>query len=268
MSSQNSMSGEIREQHQKTKEMSLKGKLSYFWYYYKIHTFVVIAVVSFLVMFVHQYVTNKEYAFYAAFVNADMAYSENNGWGDEFAAYAGIDTDEYLSSVDTSFMLSQNDTSQYSISSTEKLLVMVQSGIVDVIVADTAVFEGYARNEMLTDLRTLLPEELLNKYQDHLYYTDAAAFDAGDDDTFQTMDELPNPDTFVINHRDPSSMEQPVPVGICLPPENRFMKSGCYDYLTAANVMYQGYPSEAVLGVPLSASRIDTIIQFLYFMEE
>lgn len=268
MSSQNSISGEIREQHQKTKDMSLKGKLSYFWYYYKIHTLVVIAVAAFVIMFIHQYVTNKDYAFYAALINADIAYSEDNKWGDDFAQYAGIDTQEYECYIDTSFMLAQNDTSQYSVSSTEKLLVMVQSGIIDVIVADTATFEGYAGNELFADLSTILPDNLLEKYKDCLYYTDAAAFDNGDDDTFYSLDELPDPDTFVINHRDPSSMEQPVPVGICLPQESKIMASGCYDYLSEGNVTYQGYPSEAVLGIPLSSTRIDTILQFLAFLDE
>ena len=44
MSSHNSLYGEIKEQRQKTKDMSLKGKLGYFWDYYKIHTAVVLVV--------------------------------------------------------------------------------------------------------------------------------------------------------------------------------------------------------------------------------
>ncbi|MCM1156150.1 MAG: hypothetical protein NC314_11955 [Roseburia sp.] len=268
MSSQNSMYGEIREQHQKTKDMSLKGKLSYFWYYYKIHTLVVITITAFIIMFVYQYVTNKDYAFYAAIVNADVSYAEGDRWDDEFAQYAGIDLDEYECYIDTSFMLAKNDTSQYSVSSTEKLLVMIQSGVIDVIVADTAVFEGYARNEMFADLSTLLPADLLEKYKDCLYYTDAAAFDSSDDDTFYSMDELPDPDTFIIDHHDPASMEQPVVVGICLPQDSKIMNSGCYDYLSASDTTYQGYPSEAVLGIPLSATRFETIFQFLTFLSE
>lgn len=268
MSSQNSMYGEIKEQHQKTKDMSAKGKLSYFWYYYKIHTLVVIAITIFVISLIHQVVTSKDYAFYAALINSDFSYSTDDPWGAEFAEYAGIDTDKYLSCVDTSFMLSSGDMSQYSISSTEKLMAMVQTGGIDVIVADTAVFEGYARNEMFTDLRTILPEEMLKKYENYFYYTDAASFEAADAGNYQSMDDMPDYDAFVINHRDPSSMKKPIPVGICLPEGNKIMASGCYDYLSAGNVTYQGYPSEAVLGIPLSTTKLDTIILFLEFIEQ
>lgn len=268
MSSQNSMYGEIKEQHQKTKDMSAKGKLSYFWYYYKIHTIALIAIIIFVISLIRQVVTSKDYAFYAALINSDFSYTTDDPWGAEFAEYAGIDTDKYLSSVDTSFMLSNGDMSQYSISSTEKLMAMVQTGGIDVIVADTAIFEGYARNEMFTDLRTVLPEEMLKKYENNLYYTDAASFDEADAGNYQSIEDMPDYDALVINHRDPSSMKQPIPVGICLPEENKIMASGCYDYLSAGNVTYQGYPSEAVLGIPLSATRLDTIILFLEFLEE
>ena len=39
---------EIRQQQMKTKEMSTKGKLEYFWDYYKVHTIVAILVIFFV----------------------------------------------------------------------------------------------------------------------------------------------------------------------------------------------------------------------------
>ena len=88
MSSQSSLYGEIREQHQKMKDMSAKGKLEYFWYYYKIHTFVAIAVIALAGMFIHQYVTNKEAAFYAVLISSDTSIADQQGWDTEFAEYA------------------------------------------------------------------------------------------------------------------------------------------------------------------------------------
>ena len=268
MSSQNSMYGEIKEQHQKTKDMTKKEKLSYFWYYYKIHTIVVIAIVIFIASLIRQIVTYKDYAFYAVLINSDFSYTGDEPWSEEFAEYAGIDTKKYLSCFDTSFTLSSDDMSQYTIAATEKLLALVHAGTIDIIVADTEIFEGYVRNEMFMDLRTVLPEELMEKYKNDFYYADAAAFDTDEDDTSPATGELPDYDTFVINHRDPSSMEQPIPVGICLSKETKIMASGCYDYLSSGNVTYQGYPSEAVLGIPLSTANLDTIIQFLTYLTE
>lgn len=266
MSSQNSLHGEIKEQQQKTKDMSAKGRLSYFWYYYKVHTFVVIAVVAFIAMFIRQFRENKDYAFYAALINADISHIADNQWGDEFAEYAGIDTDKYRAYIDTSVVLSEAGSTQYSISSAEKLLVMMQTGIVDVIVADTETFENYAQNDFFVTMENALPKEVLEKYADCLYYTDAATFNKGDDDTFYTLDELDDPATFLIDHRNPATMEQPIPVGICLSKGNKIMDTGCYDYLSA--VTYQGYPTEIVLGIPVTSVQLDTILKFLTFLEQ
>lgn len=43
---------EIRQQHMKAKDMTLKERLAYFWYYYKVHTLVFICAVFALVAFV------------------------------------------------------------------------------------------------------------------------------------------------------------------------------------------------------------------------
>ncbi len=268
MSSQMSIHEEIKEQQQKTKDMSTKGKLQYFWYYYKVHTLVGIAVVSFVIMFIYQYVTNKDYAFYATIINADVTYIEDNQWGDEFTQYAEVDTEEYQVYIDTSMMLSDNDSTQYSMSNVEKLLAMLQTGTIDVIVADTDVFEGYAQNEYFMNLEEVLPEDILTKYKDCFYYTDLATIDTGDDDSFTPLDELPNPDDYIINHHDPASMKKPVAVGIVLPESTKIMQTGCYDYLAATDTTYQGYPSEAVLGIPVTSKRFDTVIKFLEFIAE
>ncbi len=266
MSSHNSLYGEIREQHQKTKDMSLKGKLEYFWDYYKIHTAVVLAVLALTVMFIQQYRSNKDYAFYAVLLNVDSTRIQDNQWNDEFSEYAGIDTEEYATVIDTSFIISRDNYSEYSITSMEKLVVMISSGIIDIVVADTGTFESQAQNEYYVNLGAVLPKELLDKYSDYLYYTDAATFEATENALYSD-EEQPSADTFIINHHDPSSMEQPIPVGICLPEGNKLIETGCYDYLAESGTTYQGYPSEAVLGITANTTHIDTVIKFLEFLE-
>lgn len=266
MSSQNSLYGEIKEQRQKTKGMSLKGKLRYFWDYYKIHTAVVLAVLALTVLFIHQYRANKDYAFYAVLLNVDTSRIQNNQWSDEFSEYAGIDTEEYAAAIDTSFVISRDNYSEYSITSMEKLVVMISSGIIDIVVADTGTFESQAQNEYYVNLEAVLPKEILAQYSEYLYYTDAASFEATENALYSDA-EQPSADTFIINHHDPSSMEQPVPVGICLPEGSKLMETGCYDYLKESGAMYQGYPSEAVLGITANSTHIDTIIKFLEFLD-
>ncbi len=72
-------------------------------------------------------------------------------------------------------------------------------------------------------------------------------------------------DTSVINHRDPSSMKQPVPVGIIIPEGSSILEAGCYDYLSENEITYQGYPSKPVIGIFAYSQNIDMIIKLLEF---
>ena len=147
-------------------------------------------------------------------------------------------------------------------------MAMVQTGAIDVMVTDTANFEKYAQNEYFMNLEEVLPADVYAKYKDYLYYTDVATIDAVDDDKFYMPDELPDPSTYTVNHRDPSTMKKPIPVGICLPEGNKIIDSGCFDYLAETGVTYQGYPSEAVFGIPVTSEKLDTVLKFLEFIEE
>lgn len=262
---------EIRNEQKKAlSTMTFREKLSYFWYYYKIHTAVVLAVVAFAALFIYQYVTNKDYGFYAAFVNAQLTYDNADlaaEWAKEFQTYAQIDPDEYQVYLDTSIALSQDMGSQDALSNQEKMLAMLQAGIVHAIVAETETFEKYAQNEYFYDLETLFSEEELAKYGAYFYYTDASTFADGSDDTFYAEDELTDPADLVIDHRDPASMERPVAVGIVLTEDNLLAEAGYYDYLSAPEQDYQGYPSDIVLGIPVTCKEPELAVRFLAFIK-
>lgn len=266
-----SVAKEIREEQKKAlSTMSLKEKLAYFWDYYKIHTLVTAVVLAMAATFIYQYVTNKDYGFYAALVNASLNYSNSElaaTWAEEFQEYAQIDPDEYLVYIDTSVTLAEGFDPQYALTNEEKMLVMMQTGAVSSIVADTETFEKYARNEYFYDLKTTLSAEELEKYTPYLYYTDAAAFIDANDDTFYTEDEIVNPGDLIIDHRDPSAMEQPVAVGIILTEDNMIADAGYYDYLSGAEYNYQGYPSDAVLGIPVTNKEPELVVRFLEYIQ-
>ena len=260
---------EIKEQQKKSlKNMSPKEKLAYFWDYYKIHTGVAIIVLTLIVVFTYQFVTSKDYAFYAVLVNARSTgtnYGLSELWAEEFLEYAQIDPDKYQVSIDTSITMSLD--SQYDIANQEKMLAMMQAGIISAIVADTEAFEMYAQNEYFYDLESLLTAEELEKYGPYLYYTDAATFADPNDDTFYNEDELTNPADLTINHRDPSTMGQPVAVGFILTEDNMLADADYYGYLSDSEYDYQGYPSDAVLGIPATNKEPTLVIRFLAFLE-
>lgn len=260
---------EIRaEQKKALSTMSLKEKLAYFWDYYKIHTGVAIIILILIVVFTYQFVTSKDYAFYAVLVNARLTntnYGLSELWSEEFLEYAQINPDKYQVSIDTSITMSLD--SQYDIANQEKMLAMMQAGIISAIAADTEAFEMYAQNEYFYNLESLLTAEELEKYGPYLYYTDSATFADPGDDTFYNEDELTNPADLTINHRDSSTMEQPVAVGFILTEDNMLADAGYYGYLSDAEYDYQGYPSDAVLGIPATNKEPGLVIRFLAFLE-
>lgn len=266
-----SVAEEIREEQKKAlSTMSFKEKIVYFWDYYKVHTLVAIVVLALAITFIHQYITNKDYGFYAAFVNASL--NESNyelaaSWAEEFQEFAQIDPDEYVVYIDTTISLSDDTGSQYAVSNQEKMLALLQVGAVSTIVADTETFEKYAQNEYFYDLKSLLSHEELAKYGAYLYYTDASTFDDGSDDTFHDESERANPADLTVNHRDPSAMEQPVAVGLILSQDNKLADAGYYTYLSDNEYVYQGYPSDVVLGIPITNQDPQWVIRFLEYLQ-
>lgn len=273
MSSQNSMNGEIREQMRKMKDMSLKGKISHLWTYYKIHAAAAIIAIAIISSLIYNYATHKDTALYAIFVNASMPHMDGSALSAEFEQYAGIDTDKYQAYFDFSFIISSRESMVETASTNEKLVAMMYSRSADVLVADSAVFEHYAQREYFANLENILPEEVLEKYQDNLYYTDADTIVSDIDadvisveaDNIDAAGKVDSNDTRVINHRDASSMAKPIPVGIFLPKESSLLKTGCYDYLSENETDFQGYPSEPVIGIFEYTQNIDLILKLLEF---
>ncbi|MDE6406551.1 MAG: hypothetical protein K2M20_12980 [Lachnospiraceae bacterium] len=272
MSSQNSVIEEIREQQKKAfATMSPKEKLAYFWDYYKVHTIAAIAVIAFVIAFISSYRSNKPIAFYAVLLNANAM--EDNAataaaWNEGFMEYAGIDPEAWQINIDTSITLSADGGDQYEVANRQKMAAMMHAGDIHAIVADTETFEGYSRLEYFYDLTEAFTEEELAPYADLLYYTDGAAFDAETGDTLEEMEAAQEAVyNQVIDHSDPSSMEKPVAVGIRIPQTgNRLADSGYYDYVFENGYTFQGYPSEIVIGIPLSVENPELTLQFLDYL--
>lgn len=272
MSSEKTVNQEIREeQRQALSTMSFKEKLAYFWDYYKIHTIAVIAVIAFVISFVHQIAANKPYAFYATLLNAS-ANDENIDtsaiWENEFLEFAGIDAESYQVCIDTTLTISAESNSQYEMANRQKIVAMMYSGDIHAIVADTETFESYAHADTFYNLSDIFTEEELASYADLLYYTDAAAFDKDSGNTLTEMEAAEK--AFyaqVIDHSDPSAMEKPIPVGIRIPTSgNKIADAGYYRYLQDSDLIFQGYPSETVLGIPLSVKDPTLALQFLSYL--
>lgn len=266
-----SVASEIREEQKKAlSTMSTKEKFAYFWDYYKIHALAAIIIIAIAASFIVQVATSKDYAFYAVLADAvtsDSNYDLAETWNSEFLEYAQIDPDEYKVYIDTSFSLTEGVDMQYTIANEQKLFAMLQAGNISTLIADTETFETYAQFQYFYDMESILSKEEIEKYRPYFYYTDAATFDNGDDIPSLDMSEQEDPGTRIVNHRDPASMEQPVAVGIILTEDNMIADAGYYAYLTIGEYQYQGYPSDAVLGIPLTNKEPALVIRFLEYLQ-
>ena len=149
----------------------------------------------------------------------------------------------------------------------QRLLDMLMAGNVSAFVAHTETFEAYAQFEYFYDIESLLSTEELEKYGPYLYYTDAATFDDSSDIPSGEQSIQEDRSNLVINHRDSSTMEQPVAVGVILTEDNMIADAGYYAYLREAGYEYQGYPSDVVLGIPLTFKEPELVIRFLEYIQ-
>ena len=266
-----SIAKEIREEQKKAlSTMNTREKLAYFWEYYKIHTIAAIIIIAVVISLIRQYVTSKDIRFYAVLMDA-VTTDSNSGlsevWSEEFLEYAQIDAKEYDVYIDTSISIATNTDVQYLYANQQKLFALFASNSISAFVADTQTFEEYAQLEYFYDLKSLLSEEELNKYGPYLYYTDASTFGSVSDISFDDESSWEDPGNLIINHRDPSTMKQPVAVGVILSEDNKLADAGYYAYLRDAGYEYQGYPSDAVLGVPLMCEEPELVIRFLEYLQ-
>jgi hypothetical protein len=105
--------------------------------------------------------------------------------GEDFAGYAGIDTSSYNVLIDTNQTLSTSSYNTYDVSTQERIMAITAAGDLDVMIADQSVFEQYARNSYMTDLRDLMSEDELKKYDGYIYYVDGAILKAIEDGTYE-----------------------------------------------------------------------------------
>ncbi len=256
---------EIREQHMKAKDMTFKERLGYFWYYYKIHTLVAVFAVFVIIGFVHDIATSKDYIFNSLMLNSYQLSSEE--FSRAFGEYAELDMETYDCFIDTSSTLSLRSMGQYDIATVQKILATIQTGDLDAVVYDSEIFNNYSEHEMFTDLRTVLTEDELSKYEDYLYYIDYAEVlriqeEEAENPTGQAPSETqPTQEALdealaleTEKHRHPEDMETPIPVGVFLEDSPFAQKTGAY---------LQKVP---VFGVISTSQRPDTCKKYLEFL--
>lgn len=146
-----------------------KKKLEYFWMYYKIPFFVVLAVSVVFVYFLYAKLTEKEYGFNAILfdIHTDTAQQVIEK---EYASYAGINVDKYEVLISTSLLLADG-TSNYAMTSRSKFYSLIGTEDLDVAMMLEENFVSFSRADAFYDLREIFTEAELSAfpklYTDH-----------------------------------------------------------------------------------------------------
>ncbi len=150
---------EIKEQQRKTADMAWKGKVAYFWDYYKIHTGVIVIALLLLVFFVKDIMTgNQESVFQMAIINSETQ-TLNEKYEQEFGEYLGIDFQKEAVTFDNTYQINMEGTDQLTVASSQKMVANVQLALIDAILAPADIINYYAENFFLSDLSMVLPKK-------------------------------------------------------------------------------------------------------------
>lgn len=250
---------EIREQTKKFKDMSLKEKWEYFWEYYKVNVMIIVIVGAFLISMIHNFVTAKDYCFNGLLLNASMMDQEKIAAS--FAEYAGLDTDKYECYIDASSTLSYQNPSEYELATSQRIVALIQSKELDGMLFDAEVFYNYAFNQVFMDLREVYTAEELAEYEGRIYYIDKAEIKRAEESEKASSEKYTlvtlTPDEVIAEaqtHRDPSVMEEPIPVGIFVDDSPFAQKSKAYLGVVP------------IYGISTTSQRVEVSKQFLDYL--
>ena len=258
---------DIIEQAKEMKDRPFKDKLEYFWEYYKFLALGAIVGIVIIVTVIRSIVSYRDYAISIIMVNPDTTVSEELSpeWESDLAEILQINTKKEKVNIDTSIQVGNGTQQQIEYAALQKLVAFFTSRSADILVSNTPLFEEYSQNGNLGDLRNYYSEEELEAMSDVIYYTDAATFDEYRD--ISNLNAKEDQEKYIIDHRDPDSMEDPIPTGFYITSSSSLGKTGVYDYLSSFEP-YQGHDQEAVIGIPIVVNDIERAkIAVEYFLK-
>ena len=246
---------DTNEQIKTMKDRSFKDKFEYFWEYYKFHALGIIVGVAVIIAIIRSIVSYREYAISIIMVNPDNIVTEELApeWESDLAEILQINTRKEQIYIDTSISVGNNTPQQLEYSALQKLVAFFTSRTADVFISNTPLFEEYSQNGNLSDLRNYYTDEELEALSDIIYYTDAATFVDYQDVT--NLDAKEDQEKYTVDHRDPDSMQDPIPTGFYITDSSRLGQAGVYAYINGLN--YQGHPQEGVIGIPVVVTDVD-----------
>lgn len=173
MATGNSVNDEIKEQHRKILDSEgFKGRLTYFFYYYKWHVLISLVLIIFAVTFIYGRVTQKDTILQVIMVNG-FPNIEAETIMEDFNRNITMNPKKEQTLLDTSFYINTDSPTMFDEQNSEKLFVMSAAGVVDVVLANKDYFLTMAETGYLLDMSKILTDEQMQQYKDRFLYYDS-----------------------------------------------------------------------------------------------
>ena len=179
MKNTNSLRDEVRLQHKKMSQESFSKKLEYFWDYYKIHVMITVLAACMFGSILHGIISQKETIVSIALINA-FPNTEDELLMEDFENYLELNRKKQQVLIDSTYYIDDDSSSPYATTYIQKFSTNAMAGELDVVLADSHNFEFYGNQGFFHDLSQVLPKDMLNMYQDALYYADHPYDETGD----------------------------------------------------------------------------------------
>lgn len=162
-----------KTEKQKLSEMTLKEKFDYLKTYYLAKTIIVLIAIGLISYLAYSMLAPKnETVLYAAIINYTLTEEKAASLQDDFTKYLNLNEKENNVLLDASFYLgTDDDITQYTMSSNQKLSTYIFAGEIDVIIAPESVMNTYASVGYLSKLTDILPTDVNNALKDSMYYS-------------------------------------------------------------------------------------------------
>lgn len=202
----------IKEDWQKVKDKPRKEQWEFFWDYYKIPAICILLAVVLVVQGIFSATNKKEIVFSGFAFNCKISISEDPFW-DGFYEAAGIDGKTQTAACYSDVQIVPGQT-QLNNNTIQRVIAGCSVQDVDFIIGDPYSFQvcAYTSQQLFMDLRKILDEETLEKHADRLYYMDGAIIDLLNSPVGEQVE--PNALEYPKNPKDPTTMKNPIPVGI------------------------------------------------------
>lgn len=224
----------IKSEYQKVKDKPPKERWEYFWDYYKIPALCVVLAIVLVVQSVVSITTRRETVFSAVLLNCKIGIQEEE-FLDGFYDYAGIDSKTQTAAFYSDMLLVEGNT-QVNTNTIQRIMASIAIQDLDFITGTPEAFlmVAYHSSRILVDLREFLDEETLSRYSDRLYYIDNAIIEQINAPVGEQVE--PSALAYPQNPKDPSTMKDPIPVGIDISDRTKLQEA----YYLADSTIYLG----------------------------